>query len=137
MVATLTFKDETLTGNLIQEMQVSVEAETLTLREIIMLRVAEEIKRLEDEKQHRFLTAFSDLTEQERLLNGEKRPTAKRHLPAGPDPEAYGYRALEAFKKNAFFVIVDDKQIDDLETPVHVSDKTNISFVKLTPLVGG
>lgn len=138
MAATLTFKDETLTGNLIQEMEIPVEAETLTLREIIMLRVEEEIRRMRDEQHQRFLTALSDLTEQERALNGVKWSGANSKLaPTGPDPEAQGYRALEAFKRNAYFVLIDDKQVDELETEIRLTDKTVVSFVKMTPLVGG
>lgn len=138
MAATLTFKDETLAGNLIQEMEIPVQAETLTLREIIMLRVEEEIRRLQDEHHKRFLTALSYLTEQERTLNGTTwtGPDGK-NKPAGPDPEAQGYRALEAFKRNAYFVLVDDKQVDELETEIRLTGKTVVSFVKMTPLVGG
>ena len=138
MVATITFKDETLTGNLIQEMSISVQSETLTLREIIMLRVEEEIKRQTDEKHKRFLTALSDLSEHERLLNGPKwTEKSPEKLPTMPDPEAHGYRALEAFKRNGYFVLVDDHQIEDLEAVVQLHAQTNISFVKMTPLVGG
>lgn len=140
MAATLIFKDETLSGNLIQEMSLPIEAETLTLREIIMLRVEEEIRRMQDEQTRHFLVALSDLSEQERLLNGNKwtGPNAKNSTqPAGPDPEAQGYRALEAFKRNAYFVLVDNKQVDELETSIRLTDETVVSFVKITPLVGG
>ena len=54
-----------------------------------------------------------------------------------PDPEAHGYRALKAFQQNAYFVLVDDVQVEDLEAPIRMMNKTTVTFVKTTPLVGG
>lgn len=134
MTATLTFKDETLTGNLIQTLEIPVKTETLTLREIIMLRVEEEIRRQTDEKHKRFFTGLGDLTHAERVLNKPKMPQNRRDA---PDTEAFGYRALDAFQKNAFFVLVNDRQVDDLEARFQIDRATHVSFVRLTPLVGG
>lgn len=134
MAFSITFKDETLTGKLIQELSVPVVSETMVLREIIMLRVEEEIRRREDEKHQRFMALAFEMDEKERLLNGVRE---KRKPGEMPDPEAHGYRALKAFQQNAFFVLVDDVQVDDLEAPVVVRDNTTVTFVKTTPLVGG
>jgi hypothetical protein len=54
-----------------------------------------------------------------------------------PDPEAHGYRALKAFQQNAYFVLVDNIQVENLEAPLRMTDKTTVTFVKTTPLVGG
>lgn len=134
MAFSITFKDETLTGRLIQEMSVPIDSETLALREIIMLRVEEEIKRREDEKHQRFLALSVELDEKERILNGVRQSRKSGEM---PDPEAHGYRALKSFQQNAFFVLVDDVQVDDLEAPVVVRANTTVTFVKTTPLVGG
>ncbi len=134
MVTTLTFKDETLTGNIIQAFEVPVKDETLALGEIIMLRVEQEILRQQDEKHKRFFGGLADSTHVERLLNRQE--MVKKHLDT-PDAEAFGYRALDAFQKNTFFVLVNDRQVDDLEARFQLSELKSVSFVRLTPLVGG
>ncbi len=46
-------------------------------------------------------------------------------------------RALEAFDRNGFFVLVGDKQAGSLDQEFEVKVATEVSFVKLVPLVGG
>ena len=53
------------------------------------------------------------------------------------DAEKQYYLALEAFQKNGFFIIVDDKQVNDLNEKISITSRTSATFVKLTPLVGG
>jgi hypothetical protein len=42
-----------------------------------------------------------------------------------------------AFKRNGFVVLVDDRQVTDLDEVLEVSADTEVSFVRLVPLVGG
>lgn len=132
-MTTLTFIDETVAGNTLQQWDVAVETNTLTLRELIMLRVDEEIRRIKNERIERYFTGIADAPAVERLLNRKSPPRKLQE----PDPEAHGYRALDAFRKNAFFVLVDNRQVDDLEEAIALRPDTTISFVRLTPLVGG
>lgn len=127
MPATLTFLDETLTGDILQQWDIPVEAQTLTLREIIMLRVEAEIRRLEKESIEPYFTAPAGKSGWKNLLKQQN----------APDAEAHGYRALEAFRKNAYFVLIDNRQADDLEETFALRPTTSVSFVRLTPLVGG
>ena len=53
------------------------------------------------------------------------------------DWEAQYARAIEAFTRNGFFVLVDDQQLESLDDEIFVRPGTAISFVKLVPLVGG
>jgi hypothetical protein len=46
-------------------------------------------------------------------------------------------RSIQAFQRNAFFVLVDDVQVEDLETVVTVSTNSQVQFIKLVPLIGG
>jgi len=41
------------------------------------------------------------------------------------------------FERNGFFVLVGDRQVTNLDDPVSLTGNPEISFVKLTPLVGG
>jgi hypothetical protein len=47
------------------------------------------------------------------------------------------YRALDGFQKNAFFVIINDIQAENLNDKVLIQDSTEITFLRLTPLIGG
>ena len=46
-------------------------------------------------------------------------------------------RALDAFAAGAFLLLVDDRQVESAEEPVRLSDGTVVTFLRLTPLVGG
>ena len=45
--------------------------------------------------------------------------------------------ALRGFERNAFLVIVDDRQVTDLDAEIRLAPDTDITFVRLVPLVGG
>ena len=45
--------------------------------------------------------------------------------------------ALRGFGRNAFLVIVDDRQVTDLDAEIRLTPDTDITFVRLVPLVGG
>ena len=45
--------------------------------------------------------------------------------------------AVEAFSRNGFVVLVDDRQVESLDAVLDVSRRTEITFLKLVPLVGG
>ena len=71
-------------------------------------------------------------TELEQVLNGYRlRPQQLI------DAEQQVYRALEAFQKNGFFVLVNDRQVESLDQEVWLGTGATASFLKLTPLVGG
>lgn len=53
------------------------------------------------------------------------------------DTAAATATALEAFADGFYFVFVDDKQVDDLDQTITVSDDTSLLFVRLVPLAGG
>ncbi|WP_244457811.1 hypothetical protein [Roseomonas fluvialis] len=45
--------------------------------------------------------------------------------------------ALDGFRRNAFFVVVDDRQVTDPDTVIVLKPDTAITFVLLMPLVSG
>jgi hypothetical protein len=45
--------------------------------------------------------------------------------------------ACDAFNRNGFFILVDDHQAEALDETIALRADTTVSFVKLTPLVGG
>jgi hypothetical protein len=71
-------------------------------------------------------------SESEITLNGYKLKDKKK-----VDPEKQVYIALTAFQKNGFFILIDSIQAEFLEQEVILTKQSHVSFVKLTPLVGG
>lgn len=53
------------------------------------------------------------------------------------DPEERVRMTLEAFGRNAFVVLVDDRQVTELDEEVHLRMGSRVTFLKLVPLVGG
>ena len=46
-------------------------------------------------------------------------------------------KALKGFEGNGFFVLIGDRQAESLEQEFEITPDTEVSFVKLVPLVGG
>lgn len=103
----------------------------LRLRDLIRFRVREEVARYNANPQPHF-SGLVQPADTEVELNGY-RLTRPRRL----DWEKQADTALEAFGRNGFFVFVGDRQVDDLDEPLALADADVVSFVRLTPLVGG
>lgn len=123
--------DELLNGTVTNQFEISLESDSLTVRDLITKRVSIEIdnynKRLPE-----YFNGLIEPKEAERTLNGYKLK-AKQLI----DVEKQVYIALDAFQKNGFFILVDNEQLEELEQQVVLKSTSKISFVKLTPLVGG
>ncbi len=72
-------------------------------------------------------------TDAEALLNGYYRLPRGRQIDAERQIEA----ALKAFRRNAYFLIVDDEQVEDLDQWLCLRENSTVQFFKLVPLVGG
>ena len=44
---------------------------------------------------------------------------------------------MAAFEKTGFLILVDDRQITDLDTEIEIHHDTAVSFLRLVPLIGG
>jgi len=127
----LKITDETFGGKILNEISIAVSAERLTVKDIIEARVYAEV----EDYNKRMPLVFKGLVQPndaEVALNGFKVKPAKK-----VDAEKQLYTALDAFQKNGFFVLIDNKQAELLDEEVIVTKDSTVSFVKLTPLVGG
>lgn len=130
-MATLTIHDRTAMGRGIDSFVIDNLPDRITVRELIRTRVRDEVAQfnLKPAKQFRGLVA-----------------------PDGAVPEALGYRlrtprridwdvqadaALKAFEGNGFFLIVNGRQVTELDEEIAVADTHEVAFVKLVQLVGG
>lgn len=133
-MATLTIRDETMSGRTTGELTLDVLDETITVRELIRSRVYQEVQ---DHNRRSDLTPFNGLVtprDEERALNGpDRQPRAWREI----DWRKQFDVACDAFTRNGFFILVDDRQAESLDEPVTLRHDTRVSFVRLTPLVGG
>lgn len=126
-------KDETLFGEVLQEHPLEIPLTTITLRDIIAARVGEEVRRRSSSTAEKFRYLI-DIAPEESRLNGAIRKLVK---PQPIDPEKPIRVAMEAFRANAFFVLVGDRQVESLDEVIPVDRKLEVSFVKLTQLIGG
>lgn len=127
----LTIQDKTFAGDLLHELELQFQSEEVTLREIITERVTQEVEAYNN-KPLEYFKGFVQPTKAENTLNGY---SLKKK--AKIDAEKQVYIALDAFQKNAYFVLIDDIQGETLEQKIKLNSTTNISFLKLTQLVGG
>lgn len=104
-------------------------SERTTLREVLARRIEEEVVALNagDDRMQPLVVP----TAKERSLNG--RSPKPRTIDAGRQLAA----AVEAFERTRIVVIVDDRQVLDLDQPLTVTPDTEVRFIKLVPLVGG
>lgn len=123
-------RDETATGRALGEQRLTFP-DAVTLREVIRHRVREEVARYNLEPKPTFFGLVQP-TDTEATLNGY-RLRAPRTL----DWERQADIAVEGFSRNAFFVLVGQRQVEELDEPVHLSESDEVEFVRLVPLVGG
>ncbi len=103
----------------------------ISVRELIEARVREEVENY-NANQPEIFNMLVQPTLSERVLNGfkfkEKRRIGER--------EQYE-KAIHAFDRNGFIILVDDLQVESLDQIIEIEAKTTVTFLKLVPLVGG
>ncbi|MET9311504.1 hypothetical protein ABZX12_06735 [Kribbella sp. NPDC003505] len=102
-----------------------------TLRDLVRTRVREEVARFNTAPQ----PIFRGLVMPEGGSPAEDgfRLPRQRQL----DWERQADRAIEAFGRNGFFVLVDDRQVTELDEQLELTADSDIRFVRLVQLVGG
>src|SRR5262245_47645478 len=131
MSATLTIRDETLNGESLSEWALEVLTERITVRELIRSRVYQEVQDYNRTRAGTF-RGFIQPEGAEKALNGWKL-TKPREL----DWKKQFDRGVEAFEKNQVLILVNDRQAESLEEEIAIGPETRVTFLRLTPLVGG
>ena len=133
MLTQLLIRDETTAslGKTEHTFTVHVSGEKISIRELIRQRVYQEVEEF-NQRQPAVFRMLVQPNETERTLNG-----FKFHKPRLVDPETQYEKAIEGFQGNGFIVLVDDHQIDRLDTEISLDPETSVTFLKLVPLVGG
>jgi len=128
---TITIRDATLTGQSIAEHPLDLLTERVTVRELIRSRVYQEVQDYNRSQPETFRGLIQP-TDAEQTLNGY-RVRGHRQI----DWKAQFEKACDAFERNGFFVLVNDRQPDSLDEELTIDPTKTVTFVKLVPLVGG
>ena len=134
MSTTLKIRDETtlsLGSDEESGFTLNVLTARITVRELIRARVANEVRDY-NLSQPEYFHGLVQPTDAESTLNGFKMRKQRKI-----DPEKQFELAIKAFYTNGFILLVDDRQVDDLEEEIEVRPDTTVTFLKLVPLVGG
>lgn len=131
MATTVLIRDEFIGSQEVRAFSLEFLTTTLTARELIRRRVFDEVQRhnLSGFDQHR---GFFESAPTELMLNGQRSDRSR-----AIDWERQFSKACDAFRRQGFFLLVDDRQIESLDEEITLRVGSEVSFVKLTPLVGG
>jgi hypothetical protein len=110
------------------ELELELDAAELTVAELIRGRVTMELARAAADPGYRPLVEQSA---DELLLNG---PRPDR---AAPSPDVAVVRALEAFARGRFMVLVDGRQASSAGEVLRLEPDSQVVFLRLLPLRGG
>jgi hypothetical protein len=131
---TLTVRDETTTGETLAALEVQFTAEQVTVRELIRARVHQEVRE-HNAKAATGRARFFGLvqpSDTERDLNGYRMRNPRR-----VNPDKQTEIALAGFERGQILLLVDDRQVDELDHSVTLKQGSTVTFLKLVPLVGG
>jgi hypothetical protein len=131
MSTTLLIRDETSSGQVLNEWSLECLDERLTVRELIRSRVYQEVQDFNREQPEVF-RGLVQPTDAEQTLNGFKL-RKRRALDWKPQLE----KALTAFESNQILILVDENQAASLDEEIEIKAGTQVSFLRLTLLVGG
>jgi hypothetical protein len=131
MSTTVKVRDESTAGGSLHEFALEILTERITVRELIRSRVYQEVQDY-NLKQPEVFRGLVQPTDAEATLNGFK---LKKRRPI--DWKKQFDKAIEAFESNRILILVDDKQVDSLDQEIEVKPGTEVSFLRLTMLVGG
>ena len=127
----VTIADETTSGQRGDTWMLEIAEERLALREVIRRRVFKEVAEYNARQPAVFRSlvqpAGAELTPNGYTLREQ------RHV----DAEAQYLLAVQAFGRNGFVVLVNDRQVEDLDAEVDLPAGPEVAFLKLVPLVGG
>ncbi len=130
-MTTITFKDETMTGTVLNTWTEPVVYETMSVQDIIKVRVYREVEKY-NENTSAYFNGFVQPDQAEATLNGYKMKKQR-----AIDPEEQYQKALKGFSSNGFILLINNRQANSLNEIVAIDENVEISFIKLVPLVGG
>ena len=136
MPVTLTIRDETASGRVYNEVPLEFPSERVTVRDLIRERVYQEVQDFNRKKSDDVFHGLVQPNDTERILNGDRTDYRLKTHRAIDWKEQFN-EATSAFERNGFLVLIDNAQAESLDQEFEIRAGTQVSFVKLTLLVGG
>jgi hypothetical protein len=109
----------------------SLPAERLTVRELLRRRVLQEVTAY-NERRGAVFQGLVQPQDAERTLNGYRMRTRR-----AVDAEDQVRKVEQAFEQNGFILLVDERQAAGLDEWLALRPDSQVTFLKLVPLVGG
>jgi hypothetical protein len=133
MSTTLTIKDESIYSSFGDRyvFKLSLKTDRLTVRELIRTRVEREVAEY-NTRQSDKLYGLLQARETEQAHNNARPP---KFQPLNWQEQFD--KAVRAFQRNGFIILVDERQVESLDTWIEVKPETEVTFLKLVALVGG
>jgi len=131
MPTRILISDEVIPGAPSDPRPITVPQAATTARELIRCRIEQEVERHNGSPAEVF-HGLVQPEESERILNG-----FRMHAPRLLDGQAQFERACASFLRNGFLLIVDGRQVLELDDPLELQAESQVQFVKLVPLIGG
>ena len=131
MAVTVRVRDEATNGKGSNALSLEFLTERVTARELIRSRVYQEVSEYNASLSGLF-RGLVQPPDAERTLNGFRLREGRRI-----DWEQQSERALRAFQSNGCVLLVDDRQVERLDERIKLELGTEVTFLKLVPLVGG
>ena len=113
------------------EFVVSLPTENVSVRQLIEARVRQEVEAF-NAQQSEYFNGLVQPSGTEQTLNGYH--MQQKRLINWQDQRQ---KALEAFERNGFILLVDERQAASLDEMIEVTPQTQVIFLRLVPLVGG
>ncbi len=127
----VTIKDETTGGKTFHSVQIELSTSLVTVGEIIEKRVTAEVNQYNKKRNENYYGLVQP-DGAEVILNGFR---LQKFRPLSSEKQIQ--IAKDAFLQNAFFMLIDNIQAESLGQTFVLHQQSEISFIKLTPLVGG
>ncbi|WP_327438069.1 hypothetical protein [Pseudomonas donghuensis] len=131
-MATLTVRDESVSGEVFDDFALHFATDTITVRQLIRERVHQEVQLRNNDTGHSRRQRLVSPEPLEAALNGEA-PIERANIDWRKQVDI----ACDAFARNGFFILLDERQAESLDEVLTIRHDSVVNFIKLTPLVGG
>ena len=131
MPTPVTIHDQTPSGERTHSFKLDFMTSHVTVRQLIRSRIYQEVEDYNVKKG----ATFHGLVQPADTDTGATGFTMK--APREINWKTQFEKALEGFQRSGYHIFIDDKQVKRLDEEVDLKPGTQVTFVKLVPLVGG
>ena len=119
------------------ELDLGDQSETLSLKDFLSRIVLQEVEGFRLRQEERKLERVLTLEQISAGVDKGKVDMGGRDLDQKVDEVAAVKNALLSFEDGIFYVFIDDRQIEALDSEITLHPNSHILFLRLLPLVGG